>query len=96
MSDETPTGVITELTATPPANVLQLVKREPGSRLPEDTADELRKLADAVDRGEVSAMVIGIEWADEYETRLMSSLVQTSVLVQLLQMRWADMMRGFD
>lgn len=56
-----------------------------GNRAPSDLADVLREMADAVDRGKITALVAAYVQDDEYLFTYGTSMTQAVVLSSMLQ-----------
>jgi hypothetical protein len=64
------------------------------SAMPDDTANVLRRLADRIERGEVSALIVGMVADGCYEWMFPSSRVDSLTLSALLHATCIDRMRG--
>ena len=65
-----------------------------GKHAPDDLADELRELADAVDSGDISGMIIAYVRKGEYLFTFATSLSEAVLLAALMQQQSIDRMRA--
>lgn len=71
-----------------------LIQVQFGRRAPDDLPGILRELADAAERGEVTAMVMASVRNGSYEIGMSASLEQSLVLATLLHTRTVDKFRA--
>ena len=64
-----------------------------GRQAPDDLADELRQLADAVDEGDISGMIIAYVYKGEYSFAFGTSKAESILLAALMQQQSIDRMR---
>lgn len=62
----------------------ELVEGAFGPHAPEGLADNLRKLADAVDQGEVTGVVYACSWKNAYEISMSGSSIQEDLVLATL------------
>lgn len=67
-----------------------------GNRAPADLANALREMADAVDRGEITALVAAYVENDEYLFTYGTSMTQAVVLSSMLQDQSIQRMKRYD
>lgn len=72
---------------------MKIVEFKPKSLLPEDTAQQLRDLADAVERGEVTEFVAAYTLSGYYEFMRCSSINASLALIDILHMVTLDALR---
>lgn len=65
-----------------------------GRHAPADLADELRELADAVDIGDISGMIVAYVRNGEYLFTFATSLSEAVLLAALMQQQSIDRMRA--
>lgn len=65
-----------------------------GKRAPEDLAQRLRELADEVDEGKITGMVVAYVHEDQYQFMFGASLSEAIVLTTLMQQTNIDRMRA--
>jgi hypothetical protein len=65
-----------------------------GKQAPDDLADELRQLADAVDRGDISGMIMAYVYKGDYSFAFGTSKAESILLAALMQQQSIDRMRA--
>jgi hypothetical protein len=69
---------------------VNLIPIQFGKRAPDDLPGILREMADAAERGEITAMVMASVRNDVYEISMSASLQESLVLATLLHTRAVD------
>lgn len=67
-----------------------------GKQAPSDLSQQLRDLADAVDRKEITGLVAAYVENDEYSFMFATNLEEAIVLTTLLQQRNVERMKAYD
>lgn len=73
---------------------MKVVDVQFGKRAPDGLADDLRKMADAVDRGEIKELVACFIEGGEYNYVWAASLAESTLLADLLHAQAIHRMRG--
>ena len=72
---------------------MNVVSLKPRGALPDDTASQLRDLAERVEKGEITELVIALVSDDVFEFLFPSSLTESLVLANLLHQKCIDRFR---